>query len=123
RLDSGLIEPGVAGFGQSLNEIQGTAVAFFPVVKSDIANLDCRHAFEAIIGMNGAALECGDTYRDFECRSWRIRRTKCARQERNIRIVLQGFKLFRRDRRNKEVRVVSWPRRQPENVAVFRIDT
>ena len=72
--------------------------------------------------MHGAAFECCDPYRNFECRSWRIRRTKCARQKRNIRIVLQGFKLFRRDRRNKEVRVVSRPRGQRENVAVVRID-
>src|SRR5438132_13528349 len=66
--DSSLVEPGIARFGERLNKIQRTAVAFFAVVKSDIANLECRHAFESSIGMNRAPPGCCGTYRDLEGR-------------------------------------------------------
>ena len=41
-LDSDLIKPGVARFGQRLDEIQRSAIGLFPIVESDVANLDCR---------------------------------------------------------------------------------
>ena len=39
-LDADLVEPGVARFCQRLDKIEGATVAFFPIVKSDIADLN-----------------------------------------------------------------------------------
>src|SRR5262249_22335465 len=65
-LDSNLIKPGIARFGQGLDEIQRASVSFFPVVKSDIPNLDTGDAFVEIVRRDRAAFESGDSYGDLK---------------------------------------------------------
>ena len=77
--DADLVKPGVTGFRQRLDKIERAAVAFFPIVKSDVADLDRGHALILILGGNGAALQGRNTDRNFESRSWWISRAKCAR--------------------------------------------
>ena len=71
--DSDLIKPRVARFGERLNKIQSAAIAFFPVVKREIADLDGRHAFVGVVRSDRTAFQRRDTDRDLKCRSWRIR--------------------------------------------------
>ena len=91
-------------------------------MESDVANLNCRDAIKSIIWTHGGAFERGDADCNFKGRPWRIRRTIRPRQQRNVRIILQNFKFFGRDRGNKQIRVVSRPRGERENVAIVWID-
>src|SRR5207245_6875490 len=88
-LDSNLIKPCIARFGQRLDEIQRAAIALFPIVESDIANLNCRDAIKSIIWTHRGAFERGDADRNFKRRSWRIRRTIGAWQQWKLQAVLQ----------------------------------
>ncbi len=65
-LDADLIKPCVARFGQRLDKIERTAIALFPIVKSDIANLNSGDALIEIVRVNRARLERGDTNGNFE---------------------------------------------------------
>ena len=121
-LDPDLIKPCVARFGKRLNKIQRAAIGFFPIVESDVANLNCRNAFISIFRLDGMAFERGDSNGNLEGRSRRIRRTIRSRQKRNVRIVLQEFELFGRDGGNKQIWIVGRPGSQRQNVAVVWID-
>ena len=78
-LDSDLIKPGVARFRHRLHEIERAAIGLLPIVKNHVADLDRRDAIVFLIGTNGAALERGNSDRDLEGRSRRIRRPERAR--------------------------------------------
>src|SRR5438034_10840671 len=73
-LDSDLVKPGVARFGQRLNKVHRAAVALLPVMKRQIPDLDRWDALELIARLDCAGLERGQTNRDLKDRSWRIRR-------------------------------------------------
>src|SRR6266480_7349410 len=120
-LYSNLVEPGIARFREGLDEIEETTIAFLPIVKRQIANLDRWDALILLAGSNRAAFQCRDADRNLEGRAGRVGRTKCAWQQRNPGIILQGLELFWRDRRNEKVWIVIWPRRSGENVAFVRI--
>src|ERR1700736_1380973 len=72
--------------------------------------------------MNRAGLERSNTDSDLESGARRISGTKSARQKWKVGIVLQLFEFFRRNRRDKEIWIVSRPRRHRQNVAVRWID-
>src|ERR1700726_2048218 len=81
--DSDLIKPGVARFGESLDEIQSAAVPLFPIVEGQVPDLDRGHALIKILRFNGAGFERGDAHGDFECRSRWISGAKGPRQKWN----------------------------------------
>ena len=87
-LNADLIKPGVARFCQRLDKIERTAVAFFPIVKGEIADLNSRDALIEIVRVNRAGFERSDSNRNFESRTRWIGRPKCARQKWKIGIVL-----------------------------------
>src|ERR1700736_1073790 len=72
--------------------------------------------------MNRAGLERSNTDSDLESGARRISGTKSARQKWKVGIVLQLFEFFRRNRRDKEIRIESRPRRHRQNVAVGWVD-
>src|SRR5207244_54713 len=94
---------------ERLQKIQRPAIAFLPVVKSNVANLNRGRAIEFILRTDRAALQRRDTYRDLEGGARRIGRTKRARKERNIRIVLQLLEFFRRDIRDERIGIERGP--------------
>ena len=71
-LDSDLIKPSVAGFGQGLNEIQEAAIAFFPIVKGEVPDLDRWDALILFTRCYRSAFQRGDADGDFEGRSGRV---------------------------------------------------
>ena len=87
-LDSHLIKPRVTRFRQRLNKIQRAAIAFLPIVKSEIADFDCGHALVTVFRPNRTGFESGDADRDFEGRSRWVRRTECPWEKLNVGIVL-----------------------------------
>ena len=88
NLNADLVEPGIARFCQRLDKIERTAVAFFPIVKGEIADLNSRDALIEIVRVNRAGFERSDSNRNFESRARWIGRPKCARKKWKIGIVL-----------------------------------
>src|SRR2546430_1390818 len=71
-LYSNLVEPGVARFGQGLDEIEETTVAFLPIVKGQVTNLDRWDALILLAGGNRTAFQCRDADSNLEGRPWGI---------------------------------------------------
>src|SRR2546423_3226166 len=82
RLSAGLypdlVEPGIARFGKSLDEIEETTIAFLPIVKRQVTDLDRWYTLILLAGCNRAAFQCGDAHSNLEGRAWRVGGTKCA---------------------------------------------
>src|SRR5207249_4030175 len=87
-LNADLIKPRVARLSKRLDKIERALIAFFPIVKGEVANLNSRDALIKIVRTNGAGLERRDSNCDLEGRARRISRTESTRQKWNIRIVL-----------------------------------
>src|SRR6202011_5358293 len=121
-LDSDLVKPSVARFGQRLDEIQRSAIFLFPVVKSDVADFDSGNAFVEVVRCDRAAFQSGNTYRNLESRPGRISGSKGARQKRNVRVILQRFEFFGRYRWDENIRIVRWPGGQGQDVPRFWLD-
>src|ERR1700730_13519035 len=59
-LYSNLVKPGIARFGEGLDEIEETTIAFLPIVEGQIADLDLWHALILLARGNRAAFQCRD---------------------------------------------------------------
>src|SRR4029078_3611992 len=68
-LYAGLINPRVARFRERLHEVHRAAIALFPVVERDVANLKRWHALIFILWVNGMAFQRRNAHGYFECRS------------------------------------------------------
>src|SRR4029077_17745990 len=71
-LDADLIKPGVARLRQRLHKIERTLIAFFPIVKGEVANLNSRDALIKIVRTNRAGLKRGNSDCDLKGRARRI---------------------------------------------------
>src|SRR5436305_14751007 len=65
-LDSDLIKPSVARFSQGLNKIQEAAIAFFPIVKGNVPDLDRWYALILFTWCYRSAVQRGDVDDDLE---------------------------------------------------------
>src|SRR5438046_9056249 len=69
-LYSDLVEPCVARFGEGLDEIEETTIAFLPIVKGQVTNLDRWDTLILLAGSNRAAFQCRDADGNVEGRPW-----------------------------------------------------
>src|SRR4029077_4711323 len=59
-LDPDLVEPGIARFGEGLDEIEETTIGFLPIVKGQVTDLDRWDALILLARGNRAAFQCRD---------------------------------------------------------------
>src|SRR5436309_10560465 len=71
-LYSNLVKPGIARFGEGLDEIEETTIAFLTIVEGQITNLDRWDTLILLAGSNRAAFQCRDADGNLEGRPWGI---------------------------------------------------
>src|SRR5438045_9721528 len=94
-LYSDLVEPCVARFGEGLDEIEETTIAFLPIVKGQVTNLDRWDTLIFLAGSNRASFQCRDAEGKLGGRPWGGGCTECAWVERNTGSIRHGVDVRR----------------------------
>ena len=94
-LDADLVEPGVAALGQRLDEVQVARVGLLPVVEEDVADVHARRAGELVVLVDGVAVERRRADDDLERRTRRVAGPEGARDERDVRVVVEPVEVRR----------------------------